>query len=137
MKSTRARTATKPPKDAFIRRVALSLPGASETYYKGPRFATAGSAPAIASSAGSARPGDLPHPGWTGETLWLFKLPHHQEMMLFDTRPETFTPMRSGPMLWCYADVRNLDAAELRDLIVAAWRTVAPKKLQAQHGETR
>jgi hypothetical protein len=107
--------ATKPPKEAFIRRIALSLPGASETYYKGPRFGVGKKA--------------FLH-GWTGETLWLFKLPHHQEMMLFETRPHIFTPMRSGAMLWCHADVKQLDAAELRDLIEAAWRTVAPKKLQ-------
>lgn len=105
----------KPPKEAFIRRVALSLPGASETFYKGPRFGVGKKA--------------FVH-GWLGEKLWLFKLPHHQEMMLFDTRPDTFTPMRSGAMLWCYADVAHLDADELRDLIVAAWRTVAPKKLR-------
>lgn len=108
----------KPPKEAFIRRVALSLPGASEIFYKGPRFGVGKKA--------------FVH-GFAGETLWLFKLPHHQEMMLFDTRPQTFTPMRSGPMLWCYANVGHLDAAELRDLIVAAWRTVAPKKNQAQY----
>ena len=120
-KTKRSLKTAKPPKDAFIRRVALSLPGASETYYKGPRYGVGKKA--------------FVH-GWTGETLWLFKLPHHQEMMLFDTRPETFTPMRSGLMLWCYADVRNLDAAELRDLIVAAWRTVAPKKaVKAQGGD--
>ena len=105
----------KPLKEAFIRRVALSLPGASETFYKGPRFGVGKKA--------------FVH-GWAGETLWLFKLPHHQEMMLFDTRPRTFSPMRSGPMLWCYANVGHLEAGDLRDLIVAAWRTVAPKKIQ-------
>lgn len=114
---TRQALLKKPPKEAFIRRIALSLPGASETFYKGPRFGVGKKA--------------FVH-GWAGETLWLFKLPHHQEMMLFDTRPETFTPMRSGPMLWCYVRVTNLDAQELRDLVVAAWRTVAPKKIQNQ-----
>jgi hypothetical protein len=109
-----------PPQQTLIRRIALSLPGASETFYKGPRFGVGKKA--------------FVH-GWIGEELWLFKLPHHQEMMLFDTRPTTFTPMRSGPMLWCYANVRHLEAAELRDLIVAAWRTVAPRKLQAQYGQ--
>jgi len=111
-----AKRAAKPPKAAFIRRVALSLPGASETWYKGPRFGVGRKA--------------FVH-GWDGEALWLFKLPHHQEMMLFETRPDIFTPMRSGLMLWCYADVRKLGSAELRDLVIAAWRTVAPKKLQA------
>jgi hypothetical protein len=110
----------KPPRDALVRRIALALPGASETYYKGPRFGVAKKA--------------FVH-GWDGEELWLFKLPHHQEMMLFETRPKTFMPMRSGAMLWCHVRVTDLDTAELRDLIVAAWRTVAPKKLQAQYGQ--
>lgn len=109
-----------PPKEAFIRRVALALPGASETFYKGPRFGVGKKA--------------FVH-GWIGETKWLFKLPHHQEMMLFETRPVIFSPMRSGAMLWCYAEVERLDAAELRDLIVAAWQTVAPRTLQAQYGQ--
>jgi hypothetical protein len=110
----------KPPKEAFIRRIALSLPGVSETYYKGPRFGVGKKA--------------FLH-GWTGETLWLFRLPHHQEMMLFDTRPDVFTPMRSGAMLWCYADVRQLEAGEIEDLIVAAWRNTAPKTLVLQYGQ--
>jgi hypothetical protein len=101
-------------KCAFIRRVALSLPAAQETDYKGPRLAVDNKA--------------FIH-GWAPEARWVFKLPHHQEMMLFDTRPETFAPMRSGPMLWSYVRVEDLDASELRNLIVAAWRMVAPKKL--------
>jgi hypothetical protein len=115
-----SRKAAGPPRAAFIRRVALSLPGASETFYKGPRFGVGKKA--------------FVH-GWLNEKLWLLKLPHHQEMMLFETRPSIFTPMRSGPMLWCYADVAQLEADELRDLIVAAWRTVATKRLQAQYGQ--
>jgi hypothetical protein len=109
-------TPGEPPRAALVRKVALALPGASETFYKGPRFGVGKKA--------------FVH-GWIGEARWLFKLPHHQEMMLFETRPEIFTPMRSGAMLWCYADVRKLDESELRDLIVAAWRTVAPKTLQS------
>jgi hypothetical protein len=101
-------------KGAFVRRVALSLPGAQETDYKGPRLAVANKA--------------FIH-GWAAEARWMFKLPHHQEMMLFDARPETFAPMRAGPMLWSYVRVEDLDAGELRHLIVAAWRMVAPKRL--------
>ena len=101
-------------KCAFIRRVALALPGAEETDYKGPRLAVANKA--------------FIH-GWAPEGRWVFKLPHHQEMMLFDARPETFAPMRAGPMLWSYVRVQDLDAAELRQLIVAAWRMVAAKRL--------
>jgi hypothetical protein len=31
--------------------------------------------------------------------------------------------------------VEDLDATELRDLLTAAWRVVAPRKLQAQYGQ--
>lgn len=68
---------------------------------------------------------------------WIFKLPMAQQMMLFDARPETFAPMRTGAMLWSYVKVEDLDTTELRDLLKAAWTTVAPKKLQAQYGQPR
>jgi hypothetical protein len=66
---------------------------------------------------------------------WIFKLPMAQQMMLFDTRPETFEPMRAGKLLWSYVRVEDLDTKELRDLLTGAWRVVAPKKLQAQYGQ--
>jgi hypothetical protein len=40
--------------------------------------------------------------------------------------------MRAGKMVWSFVRVENLDAAELRDLLTAAWTTIATKKLQAQ-----
>lgn len=68
---------------------------------------------------------------------WIFKLPMAQQMMLFDTRPGTFQPMQAGRLLWSFVRVEDLDAAELRDLLFAAWRVVAPKTLQAQYGQPR
>ena len=61
---------------------------------------------------------------------WVLKLPADQQMMLFDTRPMIFTPMRSGRMTWSYVKVEKLSTAELRDLVTAAWRVVAPKRIQ-------
>jgi hypothetical protein len=43
--------------------------------------------------------------------------------------------MIAGKLRWSFVKVENLDAAELRDLLEAAWRVVAPKKLQAQYGQ--
>jgi hypothetical protein len=37
--------------------------------------------------------------------------------------------MKSGSLLWIYVDVEQLDRAELRDYVTAAWRTAAPKKI--------
>ncbi len=105
----------KPPKYAFIKRFALSLPGASEQVDRLGSWFNIGTKSFVLYSAREER--------------WIFKLPHPQLHMLFDARPETFAPMRSGALLWAYVRVENLSAAELRDYFSAAWRTGAPKKL--------
>jgi hypothetical protein len=56
-------------------------------------------------------------------------------MMLFEVRPEVFSPMRAGRLLWSYVDVEKLDTAELKDLLEAAWRMVTPKHIQRQYGQ--
>jgi hypothetical protein len=66
---------------------------------------------------------------WTKEQRWIIKLPHAQQMMLFDARPETFAPMRSGRMVWSTVELAHLGNVELADLLTSAWRTVAPKRL--------
>jgi hypothetical protein len=112
-----ASPAKSPPKLALIRKIALSFPQAWENeFYGAPWFQIGKSSFALWSPR---------------DREWIFKLPHAQEMMLFDARPETFRPMRAGRLLWSFVKVENLDTAELRDLLEAAWRMVAPKKLQA------
>jgi len=106
------------PKLAAIRRIALSFPGTSELSHGGSWFNVGTKTFALY---------------WAKDGRWIFKLPAHQQMMLFDARPETFSPMRAGRMVWSYVEVGHLDAAELKDLLAAAWRTVAPKKLQATY----
>lgn len=111
-----ASPAIKPPKYAAIKSVALGFPQAHEVVYRGwPWFNVGRKTFALYS---------------VDDKTWIFKLPHAQQMMLFDARPETFRPMKSGRMIWSYVRVENLDRAELRDLLEAAWRMVAPKKLQ-------
>jgi hypothetical protein len=106
----------KPPKYAKIKFIALGFPGAHEVVWRGwPWFNVGKKTFALFSE---------------NDRSWIFKLPHHQQMMLFDARPETFKPMTAGRMIWSYVRVEDLDLAELRDLLEAAWRMVAPKKLQ-------
>jgi hypothetical protein len=114
-----ASVASKPPKLATIRKIALSLPQAEEVTYKGAPWFNIGS-----KSFALYWPKE--------EGRWIFKLPKPQQMMLFDTRPKTFSPMRAGKMVWSYVNVEDLDSAELKDLLTAAWRTIAPKKLQKE-----
>jgi hypothetical protein len=105
------------PKLAAIRKIALAFPGAQELHTNwGPWFNVGTKSFALYA---------------VKEGRWIFKLPQHQQMMLFDARPETFSPMRAGRMVWSYVEVGDLDTAELKDLLTAGWRMVAPKKLQA------
>jgi len=114
-----AKVITPPPWLARIRKIALSFPQAVEIDYRGmPWFQIGKSAFALYSFK---------------DRSWIFKLPQHQQMMLFDTRPETFRVMVAGKLRWSFVAVENLDDAELRDLLEAAWRMIAPKKLQKEY----
>jgi hypothetical protein len=52
--------------------------------------------------------------------------------MLAEADPDVFAPMISGALLWAYVDVEKLDAKALQGYVTAAWRHLAPKKLQKQ-----
>ena len=123
-KTSRAKRSPRSPKAprlAAIRRIALGLPGAREvTFHAWPWF-NVGSKTFALYHADRKR--------------WILKLPMAQQMMLFDARPGTFSPMRSGRMVWSFVRVEDLDAQELRDLLKAAWTTVAPKKILKAHLE--
>jgi hypothetical protein len=106
----------RPPKYTTIAKLALALPGVHETYFHGPWFKVGKKGFAL---------------WWNSTESWIFKLPHDQQRMLFDARPDTFSPMISGRLIWSYVEVENLSTAELRDFLESAWRNVAPKKLQA------
>jgi hypothetical protein len=113
----------KPPKYAAIRRLALALPGThEETDRHGTWFNIGRKTFALY---------------WAKSERWILRLPVPQVMMLIEARSETFSPMRTGSMLWAYVRVETLSTAELRDYVTAAWRYTAPKKLQSQHGATQ
>jgi hypothetical protein len=116
---------TRPPKLALIRKIALSLPEAREIEDRMGLWFNVG------------KKSFALYSGREQEGRWIFKLPMAQQMMLFDTRPETFQPMRAGKLLWSFVRVEDLDSAELRDFLHGAWTVVAPKRLQAQYGQPR
>jgi hypothetical protein len=108
----------KPPRYALIRRIALSFPGAHLVDDGHGHWFNVGRKTFALY--------------WSKGARWIFKLPHHRQDILFEVRPETFMPMKSGRMVWSYVRVENLDASELRDLLQAAWRMVAPKRAQGE-----
>jgi hypothetical protein len=109
----------KPPKYAAVKRLALSLPGTREVVDRHGTWFNIGKK-------------TFALHGMRGER-WILRLPHHQIMMLTETRPKTFSPMRAGALLWLYVEVADLTPSELRDYVTAAWRYTAPKKLVKAH----
>ena len=114
-KTRRSLKIAAPPKYAALKKIALSLPGAEEVWFHGHPWFNIGSKSFALF--------------WQGR--WIFKLPKPQQMMLFDTRPDTFTPMRAGRMVWSFVAVEDLDntrevasSAELRG---AAHRSVSAR----------
>ena len=105
-----------PPRYAALKKIALHFPGAEEVWFHGDPWFNVGSKSFALYSTTAGK--------------WIFKLPKPQQMMLFDARPETFTPMRAGLMVWSYVVVENLDAAELADLLTAAWKTIVTRNVQ-------
>jgi hypothetical protein len=114
--------ALKAPKLAQVRKIALGFPGAHEVPdHVWPWFNVGKKTFALYHA---------------DRNRWILKLPHSQQMMLFDARPETFEPMRAGRMVWSYVRIEDLDAQELRDLLRSAWTTVAPKRIVKAYLET-
>jgi hypothetical protein len=110
--------APKPPKYAFLKKVALALPGAREVIDSHGHWFNIGTKTFALYGGNSGR--------------WILRLPKDQVAMLIEADPDVFAPMRNATMLWAYVDVTKLDAKALRGYMTAAWRYTAPKKLQAQ-----
>lgn len=103
---------------AVAREVARMLPGVHEVpYHDDPWFNVGRKSYALWSSK---------------EGCWILKLPKPLQARLFEEEPETFVPMRAGKLLWSYVVVTRLTEDEFRDLLVAAWRTIALKRVQAE-----
>ncbi len=59
----------------------------------------------------------------------ILKLPRARQDILFEVRPETFTPAVWGRLVWCTVNLDQIEADELADLVRSAWLEVAPKRL--------
>ncbi len=53
--------------------------------------------------------------------------------MLFDVRPEIFTPCKVGTGVWSYVDIGKLSDGEIKDLVIEAWSQVVSKKMRENY----
>lgn len=98
-----------------LRRIALGLPEAYEQdHFGGPSWRVAKKMFATAS------------PEMNRATL---KLGRDRQMILFEVRPDTFSPAVWGALTWSYVALGRIDDGELAELVESAWRQVAPKRL--------
>ena len=98
-----------------LRRIALSLPEAYEQdHFGGPSWRVAKKIFATASSE---------------KNRATLKLDRGRQMILFDARPDTFSPAVWGALTWTYVELDRIDDGELATLVESAWRQVAPKAL--------
>jgi len=98
---------------ADIRAAAERLPGAHESEWYGEPLFTVGSKGFVQS--------------WRGRII--MKLDRNHQELLFEARPEVFTPFTAGAMRWSYVKIDALDADELAELVREAWTMVVPKKV--------
>ncbi len=67
---------------------------------------------------------------WEPDKTTIMKLEREHQLVLFDIRPEVFTPCKVGTGTWSYVDIAKLTRDELRALVVEAWSQVVPKKIR-------
>ncbi len=96
-----------------IRVVALALPDAWENDWRGNLLFQVG------------RKGFVQT--WNDRVL--MKLDKHHQELLFEARPDVFSPYVAGALRWSWVEIAALDADEVADLVREAWRQVVPKKV--------
>jgi hypothetical protein len=102
-----------------IRSVALALPGAWENEWYGEPSFQVGSKGFVQSFRGRA----------------IMKLDRHHQELLFEARPEVFSPMVAGALRWSWVEIDALDATEVADLVLEAWTCIVPKKVSRAQAE--
>jgi hypothetical protein len=72
------------------------------------------------------------------ETIMGFAFPKEEREALVDSEPDKFLLPRTSDMRyrWVCARLAALDAAELRELLVDAWRMCVPKSVAAAYDES-
>ncbi|WP_174301636.1 MmcQ/YjbR family DNA-binding protein [Caulobacter sp. S45] len=63
----------------------------------------------------------------------LLRLPQGRRELLWEVRPEVFTPSVWGKIISCYVALEGIEPDELAELVRASWAEIAPKKLVAAH----
>jgi hypothetical protein len=96
-----------------LRALALALPGVREVDWHGEPWFQVGSKAFLLGSGGRV----------------IMKLERGHQELLFEVRPEVFSPMMVGRLRWSWVEVDELDAGELAALVREAWTQIVPKKV--------
>ena len=64
---------------------------------------------------------------WKGRVI--MKLDGAHQELLFEARPDVFTPYTAGALRWSFVEIGALDAEEVTALVREAWTMVVPKKV--------
>src|ERR1700744_4977748 len=67
---------------------------------------------------------------WKPENTTILKLDREHQHMLFEVRPDVFTPCKVGTGTWSYVDIAKLSDKDLRWLVIEAWSQVASRKMR-------
>ncbi|MGH6870374.1 MAG: MmcQ/YjbR family DNA-binding protein [Rhizomicrobium sp.] len=107
---------------AQLRKYALALPGATEVMFRGEPWLVVGRKTFALRSQ---------------KTKAILKLDREHQTMLFEVRPEMFTPCPVGTGgVWSTVDIAQLAPKEVKALVTEAWTQVVPKKVsRAFRGE--
>ncbi|HUJ45539.1 MAG TPA: MmcQ/YjbR family DNA-binding protein [Rhizomicrobium sp.] len=66
---------------------------------------------------------------WPPDRTTILKLEREHQVMLFEVRPDVFTPCKVGVGgVWSYVEIEKLGRSELKTLVTEAWVQVVPKK---------
>jgi hypothetical protein len=96
-----------------IRAVALTLPGAWENDWRGNPLFQVGKKGFVQT--------------WDGRVL--MKLEKNHQELLFEARPDVFSPMNAGALRWSWVEIEALDPDEIADLVREAWTQIVPQKI--------
>jgi hypothetical protein len=104
-----------------VRALALALPGVREVDWHGEPFFQVGSKSFVHRSNGR----------------FFMKLDKAHQELLFEARPEVFSPMIVGPMRWSRVEIDALERDELAELVLEAWAQIVPKKASKAYAARR
>ena len=96
-----------------IRAAAMALPDVREVEWHGEPWFQVGSKGFVVGSGGRV----------------IMKLDRGHQELLFEVRPDVFSPMVVGRLRWSWVETDALEVDELAELVREAWTCVVPKKV--------